>query len=138
MIPNSIKQEQETSKLLNRGYIEESGSNSNGTWIKFSDGTIIMKGTKEFGNDGTFANSSFVYVQLPLSIDTNKDYTFYATPNYYSDFDGANSVILTAQPGKNLEVVYRRLSYYPASDSKQTELFAHNTKFNWLAIGRWK
>lgn len=41
MIPNTIKQEQEISELLSRGYVQESGSNSNGNYIKFSDGTMI-------------------------------------------------------------------------------------------------
>ena len=41
MIPNTIKQEQEISELLSRGYVQESGSNANGSYIKFSDGTMI-------------------------------------------------------------------------------------------------
>ena len=57
MIPNTIKQEQEISELLSRGYVQESGSNANGSYIKFSDGTMICTYSFDLADDAHFATS---------------------------------------------------------------------------------
>lgn len=73
MIPNTIKQEQEISELLSRGYVQESGSNSNGNYIKFSDGTMICTYSFDLADDVNFATS---YGSIYYTTGGSKRWTF--------------------------------------------------------------
>ena len=132
MIPNTIKQEQEISELLSRGYVQESGSNSNGNYIKFSDGTMIctldIKVTDQ-AIGSKYGNSALYY--------GNRTWTF---PVAFSELPvvscgcfrwGTGGSWGTAVPNNKNNAVLRGYDFYERSSGTVTYIQA-------IAIGKWK
>lgn len=139
------KQEMEAIKALNTKVegIVESGSNDNGSWVKFADGTMIQWGSKNFvgASDST---GSYTRVIFPQTFANNKYSTRYS-PLYTGNIAQTITlyVILTGSniygSGTNLggDTVYRRLAY-TTDATELAELYATNLSFNWHAVGFWK
>lgn len=126
MIPNTIKQEQEISELLSRGYVQESGSNENGNFIKFSDGTMIQSGTVSCNT------SSYGLITFPSAFSS---YNIIMTANnIYNGSDELGIIVTTQSDTTTVGVIYFR-KYENGNLVTVT-----NTKVaaNWIAIGKWK
>lgn len=140
------KNEMEAIKALNEKIagIVESGSNDNGSWVKFADGTMIQWGSKSFVGAETGSTGSYARVNFPQAFSNNKFSVKYS-PIYENTYDTSLVlfVILTGTNnyGKGTtftgDTVYRRLSY-TTDVTELTELYATNLSFNWQAIGFWK
>lgn len=104
------------------GVIVESGSNDNGSWIKYSDGTLIQYG---FDSYNPSSGTDYKIVTFPKSF-ANTSYYFSPSPtyNYY-----INVVMVTS----SIEVTSVRVHV-----QKGIEEMDQVQPFMWFAIGRWK
>lgn len=112
------------------GYIVESGSNSNGNWIKYSDGTMIAYGDRMLSKvamtnplGSMFESSSLSLGLFPINFETipvvfiNKIGSAFAQP------ESVDSTTISSLGTANW--------YRPTSRTM-------DIKFGFLAIGRWK
>lgn len=114
------------------GYIVESGSNDNGSWIKFSDGTMICRGVVTTGNV-TFAAWGSLYqyevpsVSFPLSfIDVpHIDFTSNNPSNEYNYCLEAGTYKTTKSETGIMRVAR------PLATTGRIQI-------KWTAIGKWK
>lgn len=138
------KNEMEAIKALNTKVegIVESGSNDNGSWVKFADGTMIQWGSSAFTGAETGNTGSYKRVVFPQSFANNKFSVEYS-PKYATGISFALFVVLTGTctygSGTALsgDTVYRRVSY-TNDNTELAELYATDLPFNWQAIGFWK
>jgi hypothetical protein len=113
------------------GYIVESGSNSNGSYIKFSDGTMIQRGklaiaSRTFSAAGSIG-VSVVTVTLPTAfIDTTYDYV--DTPIANSGF--AMWMGQANDSTRTTTAVPRYICFYTTG--------TQSAGVSWVAVGRWK
>lgn len=110
--------EQNTNDIAN---IIESGSNNNGYWIKFSEGTLI-----QYGSTSYEPSESFKQVYFPIAFrDVSYYFSVIGNYNYYVNVCFAISSILKD-----------RINVYPQRGDgtavNQTQPFL------WFAIGKWK
>ena len=140
------KNEMEAIKALNTKVegIVESGSNDNGSWVKYSDGTMIQWGSSSFVGAETGTTGSYKRITFPQAFANNKYSTSYS-PIYTGNVSQTITlyVILTGTDkygsGTTLtaDTVYRRLSH-TTDATELAELYATDLSFNWKAIGFWK
>ena len=115
------------------GYIVESGSNDNGSWIKYSDGTLIQYGnvTKSINIKNKSGSSGWYYddgyaIKFPIN---------FSDTNYFVDVNAALGGLITLN-------VYSITNYQNSicefNLSSNIEYNNSNYKFRWFAIGRWK
>lgn len=102
------------------------GSNANGNYTKFSDGTLICWGQTGniTTNPGTGTDMNF---NLPHQFKDNK---YFVDTNYISGNAYFAEVVCFAKP---ISTSQFRLSTYNRSGAG-----VHTSDFQWLAIGRWK
>lgn len=113
--------------------VVESGSNDNGSWIKYSDGTLVQYGnvTKSI-NIKTISNSTGWYyddgyaIVFPIKfVDTN----------YFVEVKSALGSLITLN-------VYSITNYQNSlcefNLSSNVEYSNSSYKFRWFAIGKWK
>lgn len=110
-----------------------SGSNSNGSWVKFSDGTLIQYGllvktltiTKISSQTDWYYDDGYV-VKFPIN---------FANINYVVDVKSAVANLVTMN-------VYSITDYATnlckVNLSNKISITVENHSFRWLAIGRWK
>lgn len=123
----------------NMNKIVESGSNANGNYIKFQDGTLIQWGENSFGNSGTVSDS-YKTISFPISF-YNNTYKVFSTMFYQGTVATNYNLGVNLTPGivnTSSCTIYRRLSYLAPDNSGQDNLYAVAEDFHWLAIGRWK
>lgn len=116
--------------------VVESGTNSNGSWIKFSDGTMICRATKELSNvaiTNNINNGSF-YCSEELTPFNNfpKDFIevpYSCTINSFSS-SGYGSWILKKYPPSLSNIN----SFIIAGTWSTTQNFV----VSYIATGRWK
>lgn len=112
------------------GQIIESGSNDNGTYIKFSDGILIQFGRKLFISEtprtwfGTTVYSQELELTLPKEFKSG-DYTT------TSDVNIANMNIFAITHASPTTTSTLTLSFV-CSNQNETRTI------HWVAIGRWK
>lgn len=107
--------------------IVESGSNSNGSYAKFGDGTLIQRGFVNCNENGAG------YVNYPVRfIDQNNTMT---ANNKYVSSSPELGIILTTQSDATAggAVYFRKYVDGNLTIVKDTTIQA-----NWIAIGRWK
>jgi|SRR5690554_2060044 len=113
--------------------IEDSGSNANGSWVKFGDGTMICWGTASFTTSMSPPSGSSISNTGNLGIDLPQ--TFTITPKAFFQVTGESTVpnafILSANSPNTTTIVRMRLASILPRD---TETFY----VDWRAIGRWK
>lgn len=115
------------------GYIVESGSNDNGSWIKCSDGTLIQYGnvTKSINIKNKSSSSGWYYddgyiINFPIN---------FSDTNYFVD-------VKASTPGLIVLNIYSITNYQNSicefNLSSNIEYNNSNYKFRWFAIGKWK
>ena len=119
------KNEMEAIKALNEKVagIVESGSNENGSWVKFADGTMIQYGSI-LNNANGLATVSFPkrFISSDVIVTTSIAYNSYTSNN---------PVLTLVYPSNSTVGIYSRKS----DGSVETNT---TVKTNWKAIGRWK
>ena len=112
-----------------KGYIVESGSNANGSYIKFSDGTMIQRGKGECP-----ANVGYADITFPIPfIDAN--YTMTANHKYSgeSGYGGSAQLRNITNPQNSTNSTAFIYSYlYDAS------IASYKRRVQYIAIGKWK
>ena len=112
------------------GYIVESGSNDNGSYIKYSDGTMICyKSTSEITINITTAWGSLYEGSLNVG---NFPVEFVETPTISVTPFGSGMLI--EQGGANAS----KTSWGTITVVRPTSVSGVKTKFHLIAIGRWK
>ena len=125
------------------GYIVESGSNSNGSWIKYSDGTIEEWGTYTINSNNVSWDtlttglyySPYYSHTLPVTlINTDNINTTCAVSSRSSPFDWAvrPSVGNTDAPDISLIDTVLSFNLVTATNTKR------NVVIRWFVKGRWK
>ena len=113
----------------NLNAIVESGSNTNGSYVKYQDGTILQCGTKEISENAS--NGSITY---PIAfIDTN--YYIFANQKYTSGsgYGGSTQLKCVSTPqGTSTTAGY----IYNVYGDGTTPNFKRQV--NWFAMGKWK
>lgn len=103
------------------GYLVESGTNDNGSWLKFSDGTMIQFGEKKIPSSATNE-----VVTLPESYINNK-YSVIFSPFFVTYI---NVCLVIANMNESSFRVYGQRGN--GADLNINQLF------KWTTIGRWK
>lgn len=102
--------------------IIETGSNSNGSWIKYSDGTLIQYGINEYDPS---SGTDYKEVTFPNSF-INTSYYFSPSPSY-------NYYINVVMVIGTIETTRLRVFVQKGNDAMD-----QIQPFRWFAIGRWK
>lgn len=113
--------------------IIESGSNDNGSWIKFGDGTLIQYGSiKKNVSITTLANSGKYYYQDDINIILP---TSFVDGNYFS-----NVISVSNQNGSQnvYSVRNKKQSKFDFCLSSLISFSSNDNTFWWIATGRWK
>ena len=113
--------------------IIESGSNDNGSWIKYSDGTMIQYGSiKKNVSITTLSNSGKYYYQDDINIILP---TSFVDGNYFSNVISVNN-----QNGSQnvYSVRNKKQSKFDFCLSSLISFSSNDNTFWWIAIGRWK
>lgn len=113
--------------------IIESGSNDNGSWIKFGDGTLIQYGSiKKNVSITTASSSGKYYYQDDINIILP---TSFVDGNYFS-----NVISVSNQNGsQNVYSVRKKTqSKFDFCLSSLISYSSNDNTFWWFAIGRWK
>ena len=111
--------------IRNTTGVVESGSNSNGSYIKFADGTLIQE-----GNTGSFT--------IPANTGGNKDVTFpinFYDTNYYVTQTSLGGVYYSWVA---VATTNKTVSGFTCNCWNNTTASACTTEYSWIAIGRWK
>lgn len=113
--------------------IIESGSNDNGSWIKFGDGTLIQYGSiKKNVSITTASSSGKYYYQDDINIILP---TSFVDGNYFS-----NVISVSNQNGSQnvYSVRNKTQSKFDFCLSSLISYSSNDNTFWWFAIGRWK
>lgn len=113
--------------------IIESGSNDNGSWIKFGDGTLIQYGSiKKNVSITTLSNSGKYYYQDDINIILP---TSFVDGNYFS-----NVISVSNQNGSQnvYSVRNKKQSKFDFCLSSLISFSSNDNIFWWIATGRWK
>lgn len=125
------------------GYIVESGSNSNGSWIKYADGTIEEWGTYTINSNNvswTALTTELYYSPyyshtLPVTlINTDNINTTCAVSSRSSHFDWAVRPAVGNTDAPDISLIDTVLSFnlVTATNTKR------NVVIRWLVKGKWK
>lgn len=126
-----VKEIKATNLLINNSSIIESGSNSNGSWIKYSDGTMICHGYSQFSGVNINTSWGSLYETANSLSLGNLPQEFISKPNVF---------LFSWQPFF-IDRVYNANnttswgSFYPVRPTIATNMEIGVSK---LAIGRWK
>ena len=110
--------------------VVESGSNDNGSWIKYEDGTMICYGLMPVTMALNIPTGSGFYG----AASPNKYYaqTFIETPRVFIDNNNANwALVLYIEKDKE-KIIRINLASFTAYDGEAT------FNIDYMAIGRWK
>jgi len=123
-----------TSEQVGAGIIEV-GSNSNGTWIKFSDGTMMEYGER----NETFPANTLTYKSSVYNFPKNfiaKPFVTAMQNDSHGDLNaGAPGITFGAvSPGSGLTAVGYTIGIRRWEDFN----LVYNVTIQWLAIGKWK
>ena len=113
--------------------IIKSGSNDNGSWIKFGDGTLIQYGSiKKNVSITTASSSGKYYYQDDINIILP---TSFVDGNYFS-----NVISVSNQNGSQnvYSVRNKKQSKFDFCLSSLISFSSNDNTFWWIATGRWK
>lgn len=133
--PASVKpQVEEGTKKSNfapwAGYIVESGSNDNGSYIKYSDGTMICRNKKTFN---IAANIAYGALFRTEGLDfPNFPVAFKDVPDISCFCIGINTILLANWSASTKEKIGSLIGIRPVSTNAQDYII------NYTAIGKWK
>ena len=119
--------------------IVESGSNENGNWIKYNDGTMICTATKLFENVSVTNSWGNLYETEELTLG-NFPQPFISTP------EGINCIMITNSnssgkgSGGFVEYIVQttNTSWGKTAIAKPASSVAANIGLSLIAIGKWK
>ena len=119
--------------------IVESGSNENGNWIKYNDGTMICTATKLFENIDANNSWGSLYETAELTLG-NFPQQFISTPT------GINCIMITNTNTNNkgsagfIEYIVEttNTSWGKTAIAKPVSSVASNIGLSLIAIGKWK
>lgn len=112
------------------GYIVESGSNNNGSYIKFSDGTMICRNKKTFN---IAANIAYGALFRTEGIDfPNFPVAFKDVPDISCFCIGVNTALLANWNVSTKEKIGPLIGIRPTSTNAQDYIISY------IAIGKWK
>lgn len=106
---------------INSDLFCQSGSNDNGNWIKFADGTMIC-----YGNGSVSPSASYIIITYPETFSKTPNLQLTAKYFFYADVCMTYKSLTTS----HFEAYPQRASTGEAVGKTQ--------EFSWLAIGRWK
>lgn len=109
-----------------KGYIVESGSNSNGNYVKFSDGTMIQSGTVNCNSSG--------YAQVNFPVAFSSSDVIMIANNIYNQSSELGAILTVQSDTKTVGIVYFR-KYVNGNIISITNT---TVGANWIAIGKWK
>lgn len=111
----------------------ESGSNNNGSWIKYSDGTLIQYGnvTKSINVKNKSSVSGWYYddgyaINFPIN---------FSDTNYFAEVKSATGALITLNI---YSITNHQKSICEFNLSSNIEYNNSDYKFRWFAVGRWK
>lgn len=132
---------------INSDLFCQSGSNDNGNWIKFADGTLIQYGIRDKSHYQTiedysskvqgliFYRSNLDTITFPLSfVDSN--YTIQATPK--TDTQGSRSYFVRYTENYATSIQLQLINLDGLFSSDTALGYKYLIEVSWLAIGRWK
>ena len=112
------------------GYIEESGFNADGSWIKYSDGTMICRNKKTFN---IAANIAYGALFRTEEIDfPNFPVAFKDVPDISCFCIGINTILLANWNVTTKEKIGPLIGIRPVSTNAQDYIISY------IAIGKWK
>lgn len=112
------------------GYIVESGSNNNGSYIKYSDGTMICRNKKTFNIAANIAYGALFRME---GIDfPNFPVAFKDVPDISCFCVGINTALLANWNASTKEKIGPLIGIRPVSTNAQDYIISY------IAIGRWK
>lgn len=109
-----------------KGYIVESGSNANGSYIKFSDGTMIQSGTVNCNA------SSYGLITFPSAFSSSN--VIMTANNIYNQSDELGLILTTQSDTTTAGVIYFR----KYKNGNLVTVTNTTVVANWIAIGKWK
>lgn len=110
--------------------IIESGSNANGNYVKYADGTMVCYGTKS--GTGTLADYWTTFKKIE-GITTTFPVAFVSTPSItISSISAQSNNIFSVGIDASSSSSFNALILKPSGSSNQ------NYAFGWIAVGRWK
>lgn len=114
------------------GYIVESGSNDNGSWVKYSDGTMIC--TKKITFTNVVINNTWGSVYETASTISFGDYAqeFIETPNVSITLADGSTCFCESFTGRTKTSIGGTWLWKPAVEANGT------MTFDIIAIGKWK
>ena len=112
------------------GAIFETGSNANGTYIKYADGTLICTNITIYASVPMTSASIGIFYG-PLSNTQNYPATFVAIPSVWQYFEGTGAMWAAPQ---GLSTITAWGPLYPFSDQSRAST---NVRHIRIAIGRW-
>lgn len=121
------------------GNIVESGSNDNGTWIKWADGTMVIRQSKVHSSSTINTTDGNIYRG---NLGTMPDFPveFIEAPDVFLTLTNAFKLIVAGQEGN--PTTKRAFDYEgnPALIGVESATIqtCENVKVNLLAIGKWK
>lgn len=125
-----IHNKQLLSNIMDNKTIYDSGSNSNGSWIRFNNGTMICSNTVQYANIAITTVWGSFYESSKLSLGGNYPVPFIEEPdlvvtshypNLVEKYGDANAIT----PG----------TFYAAKPKSTT---GETVKVSYIAIGNWK
>lgn len=115
------------------GYIVESGSNSTGSWIKFSDGTMICWGYNSYAWQ-SFELEGNVYISNELTLELPQEFKSGTLTNWkvieVHTISGSGIYWCTASYFKSDKIAGIR---FAKATSGNSDIY-----FDYIAIGKWK
>lgn len=116
--------------FLNGDKIVDSGSNANGSWVKYADGTMICYILKEYQNVDITNQWGSMYESSYMSLG-DLPQTFISTPVVTANCVGGSSVFVEALSPTTTSLG----SSWLARPVAQSNTYP---KINYIAIGKWK
>lgn len=119
-----------------RGYIVESGSNSNGSWIKYSDGTMICSAKKELSDIAisNSVNNGALFASDVLTSFGNFPVSFVDKPIFFTMDVGSSGGYGAWTQKMSLPSATNINSFRIIGTWSSTQSF----EVSYMAIGRWK
>lgn len=114
--------------------IEESGENENGSYIKYSDGTLICHGKRVF-ESVPITSASGVGFYSPVSVTPLGQYpvSFLETPEFLINGNTNGGYFWTATVSKGTTIDLPQINMFAFTSQTVT-----NVILNWQSIGKWK
>lgn len=135
----AVKDNNGKARTLDKSVIVNSGNNENGNWVKWADGTMIVRQSKICDQVTTSVTDGNIYRS---NLGTMPDFPveFSEPPDVFLTLTNAFKLIVAGQEGTTTKKRAFEYEGNPALIGVESATFQTrtNVKVNLLAIGRWK